>query len=227
TPDGEVWRSAMIDAPVFPAATPEAFYELLKASTSKAPDAMKNYAAAHPQIARFGAWAGSAPWLSSYAEEQFNSLNSFLFVDGSGAEHPVRWSIVPTAQATPIPHEELTKRGPDFLEQEITDRVRNGPQTWTLVVTLANPGDPTADPTQEWPADRKTMNVGRLVAQKIEPEPDGPCRDINFDPTVLPDGIRTSDDPFPAARSAAYARSYDLRTAEAQFYPRTATGATP
>jgi len=39
--------------------------------------------------------------------------------------------------------------------------------------------------------------------------------------------MRTSDDPFPAARSAAYAKSYDLRTAEAKDYPRTTTGATP
>ena len=34
--------------------------------------------------------------------------------------------------------------------------------------------------------------------------------------------MRTSDDPFPAARSSAYAKSYDLRTAEAKDYPRTA-----
>ena len=63
------------------------------------------------------------------------------------------------------------------------------------------------------------------VVKAIEAEADGPCRDINFDPTVLPGGIRTSDDPFPAARSAAYARSYDLRTSEAKDYPRTASGA--
>jgi catalase len=97
---------------------------------------------------------------------------------------------------------------------------------WTLSVTLANPGDPTADPTQVWPPDRRTIDVGALIVREIEAEPDGPCRDINFDPTVLPSGISTSDDPFPAARSAAYARSYDLRTSEAKDYPRTAPGAT-
>ena len=43
---------------------------------------------------------------------------------------------------------------------------------------------------------------------------------INFDPTILPGGITVSDDPFPAARSAAYARSFDLRTAEEKDYPR-------
>ena len=65
------------------------------------------------------------------------------------------------------------------------------------------------------------------MVQQIQPEQDGPCRDINFDPTVLPPGIRTSDDPFPAARSAAYAKSYDRRAAEAKDYPRTATDAKP
>ena len=225
TPDGEVWRSAMIDPPFFPVSTPQAFYELLIASASKDPDAMKTFAGAHPEIAAFGAWAKSAPWTGSYAEERFNSLNSFVFADSSGAEKTVRWSLLPAAQPVPISQEDLAKRGPDFLEQEIAERVRGGPQHWTMVVSVADPGDPTADPSKAWPEDRRAIEVGTLIVQQIEAERDGPCRDINFDPTVLPSGMRTSDDPFPAARSAAYAKSYDLRTAEAADYPRTATEA--
>jgi catalase len=227
TPDGQEWRSAMIDPPVFAVATPQAFYELLTASGSKDPEAMKSFAAAHPEFGAFVAWAQSAPWTGSFAEDRFNSLNSFVFTDGSGTDHSVRWSLLPAAQPVAVPPAELAKLGPDFLDQDIVERVAAGPQRWTLAVTVANPGDPTADPTKAWPADRRTVEVGSLVVQKIETEPDGPCRDINFDPTVLPDGIRTSDDPFPAARSAAYAKSYDLRTAEDQAYPRTETGAKP
>src|SRR6516164_2024171 len=227
TPDGEVWRSAMIDAPFFPVSTPQAFYELLLASASKDPDAMKTFAGAHPEIAAFGAWAKSAPWTGSYAEERFNSLNSFVFTDSSGAEHTVRWSLLPAAQPIPVSPEDLAKLGPDFLEQEIIERVRGGPQRWTMVVSVADPGDPTADPSKAWPEDRRAVEVGTLTVQQIEPERDGPCRDINFDPTVLPSGMRTSDDPFPAARSAAYSKSYDLRTAEAKDYPRTVTDAKP
>ena len=227
TPDGQEWRTAMINAPFFPVSTPQAFYDLLLASASKDPNAMKTFAGAHPEIAAFGAWAKSAPWTGSYAEERFNSLNTFIFIDNSGAEHAVRWSLLPAAQPVPVSPDDLAKRGPDFLEQEITERVRGGPQRWTMVVTVANPGDPTADPSKAWPEDRRTVEVGTLTVQQIEPERDGPCRDINFDPTVLPTGIRTSDDPFPAARSSAYAKSYDRRTAEAKDYPRTATGANP
>jgi catalase len=221
-PGGAVWRTAMIDAPVFPAATPESFYDLLRASASKAPDAMKNYAAAHPEIAAFGAWAGSAPFMASYAETRFNSLNSFVFTDASGADHVVRWSLLPQAAPEPLTEAALAQRGPDYLEHEIADRVGKAPQRWNLSVTLANDGDPSADPTKAWPANRRMIEIGTLTVQRIEPEADGPCREINFDPTVLPDGMRVSDDPFPAARSAAYARSYDLRTAEAGDYPRTA-----
>ena len=227
TPDGELWRSAMIDPPFFPVSTPQAFYELLIASASKDPNAMKTFAGAHPEIAAFGAWAKSAPWTGSYAEDRFNSLNSFVLTDSSSAEHTVRWSLLPAAQPVSVPPDDLAKRGPDFLEQEITERVRGGPQRWTLVVTVANPGDPTADPSKAWPEDRRTIEVGTLTVQQIEPERDGPCRDINFDPTVLPSGMRTSDDPFPAARSSVYAKSYDLRTAEAKDYPRTAAEAKP
>jgi catalase len=227
TPDGQEWRSAMIDPPFFTVSTPQGFYELLRASGSKDPNAMKVFVAAHPEYAKFGEWAKTAPWTGSYAEERFNSLNSFIFVDGSGAEHAVRWSLLPAAQPVAISPDELAKRGPDFLEQEIAQRVASDPQRWTMVVTAANPGDPTADPTEAWPADRRTIEVGTFIAQHVQAERDGPCRDINFDPTVLPSGIRTSDDPFPAARSAAYAKSYDLRTAEAKDYPRTAPGATP
>jgi catalase len=225
TPDGEQWRSAMIDAPIFPVSNPQAFYQLLTASGSKDPNAMKTFIAANPGFLTFVGWAKSAPWTGSYAEERYNSLNSFLFVDGSGAKHAIRWSLVPAAQPVPITPEELGKRGPDFLEQEITQRVAAGPQHWSLELTLANPDDQTADPNKAWPADRRTVKVGTLTAQQIEPERDGPCRDINYDPTVLPVGITTSDDPFPAARSAAYSRSYNSRTAEAAYYPRTETGA--
>lgn len=226
TPDGQEWRSAMINPPYFPVSSPQVFYELQQVSASKDPEAMKRFAAAHPEFPHFGEWAKSAPWTGSYAEDRFNSLNSFVFTNAAGTDHVVRWSLIPAAAPVDITPEELAKRGPNTLEEEITQRVASGPQRWTMMVTVANAGDQTADPSKAWPDDRRSINVGTLIAQQIEAEPNGPCRDINYDPTVLPAGISTSDDPFPAARSSAYAKSFDLRTAEAKDYPRT-TGAKP
>ncbi len=221
TSDGDVWRSAMIDAPIFAVSTPQAFYDLLQ-SAPKGGEAMKSFVGRHPEFTAFAGWAGTAPWTSSYAEDSFNGLNTFLFVDAAGNTRAVRWSLRPAATPVPIVPDELAKRGPNYLEQEIAGRVAAAPQRWTMFVTVAEPGDQTADPSKAWPSDRRAVEVGTLVVNKVVAEPDGPCRDINFDPTVLPRGVSVSDDPFPAARSAAYARSYDLRTSEAKDYPRTA-----
>lgn len=226
TPDGREWRSAMITAPFFPVATVDAFYALQQASGSKDGAAMPAFAATHPELAAFGTWAKSAPWNGSYAEDRFNGLNSFVFTNASGQDATVRWSFVPVAQPVAVSPDELKKRGPDTLEREITERIGKGPATWTMVVQVANTGDPTADPSKVWPEDRRKVEVGALTVRTIVPEPDGPCRDVNFDPTVLPSGMRTSDDPFPAARSAAYRISFDRRSSESAAYPATG-GAKP
>ncbi|CAN5393471.1 catalase family peroxidase [soil metagenome] len=220
TPDRQDWRSAMIDAPFFPVSTPQAFYELQQALANKAdPDAMKKFAGAHPEIGAFGQWAGSAPFTASFAEDRFNSLDSFIFSDASGHDRAVRWSFVPVAQPVAVSAEELKQRDPDFLAKDLRERVGQQPVRWTMQVTVAEPGDPTADPSKTWPESRHTIDVGTLIVAKIEAEANGPCRELNFDPTVLPAGMRVSDDPFPAARSAAYSVSYNRRTAEENSYP--------
>ncbi|WP_144147197.1 catalase family peroxidase [Paraburkholderia sp. BCC1884] len=224
-PDGSEWRSAMIDAPFFAVATPQAFYALLQALGNKDdPDAMKHFIAAHPEFPAFFKWASTTPMTGSYAQERFNSLDSFVFTNATGQDSTVRWSLVPDATPQTLSAEELKQRGPDFLDADITQRVANAPQRWTMIVTVANPEDPTADPSKAWPDDRRTVTAGTLVVKAIESEPDGPCRDLNFDPTVLPGGMHVSDDPFPAARSAAYAVSFNRRTAEDNHYPHTDAG---
>ena len=127
---------------------------------------MAKFAGAHPEIAAFGGWAKSAPWTGSYAEEPYNGLNSFIFTDSSGNDHAVRWSLTPAAQPVPVPPEELAKRGPNFLETEIMDRIKNGPARWTMQVTVANAGDQTADPSKAWPQDRRSVEVGTLTVRQ-------------------------------------------------------------
>jgi catalase len=225
TPDGNDWRSAMIDAPFFAVATPQAFYALLQALARKDdPDAMKQFVAAHPEFGAFYAWATRTPVTGSYAQERYNGLNSFVMTNEAGQDSTVRWSFVPEAQPQEMSADELKQLGSDFLATDITRRVASAPQRWTMIVTVANPGDPTADPSKAWPDDRRKVTAGTLVVDTIEPEPDGPCRDINFDPTILPSGIHVSDDPFPAARSAAYSVSFNRRSAEDRDYPHTVTG---
>jgi catalase len=82
------------------------------------------------------------------------------------------------------------------------------------MITIAQPGDPTDDATVAWPLERPQLDVGTLTIEHAEGEDRGACRDINFDPLVLPVGMEPSDDPLLSARSAAYSRSFTRRVAE-------------
>jgi catalase len=225
SPNGQEWRSGMNNSPVFVVSNPRDFYELTLAQDiapalgKPDPAAMKRFAATHPDSAPFIEWSQTAPWTASWADQAYNGLNAFRFIDAGGTSHLVRWSMEPTISPTPVQHEALASMGPDFLEHDLVRRLSEGPLTWHLMVTFAEPGDPSNDATKAWPSNRKRMDVGTLVVQKAELEANGPCRDFNYDPTILPTGIAVSDDPLLAARSAAYAKSFDLRTAEAADYP--------
>jgi len=228
SPDGQEWRSGMNAMPVFPVSTPRAFYELTRTSdidprTGKPdPDATKAYIGSHPETAAFAAWAKSAPWTTSFAQDSYNSLNAFRFVDRSGGSYAVRWAMVATTPAQTATPDQLKTMGPDFLETDLKQRLSQGPLRWNFMVTLGAKGDPANDATKAWPSNRPQVNVGTLVVEQAEDEANGPCRDYNYDPLILPRGVKPSDDPLLAARSAAYAVSFDKRTAEAAHYPRTA-----
>jgi catalase len=235
-PDGEEWRSGMNNSPVFVVSNPADFYAFTKTQeidpkTGKPdPEATAQFFATHPQSQAFAHWAKTAPWSGSWVDETYNSLDAFYFVDSKGQRHLVRWSMVPTAPFVSVPRATLAKEGPNFLAADLSKRLAQGPLTWHLVVTLADQGDPSNDATIAWPADRPHIDVGTLVITRAEPEANGLCRDYNYEPTILPAGIVVSDDPLLPARSAAYARSFDLRTAEAADYPRhpeSATGDAP
>jgi catalase len=220
--NGQQWRTGMNSMPVFPVATPQAFYALLQAqqpgpATGK-PDAAKLAAffAAHPETAAFLAWIKTAKPSASYATESYWSLNAFWLIDAQGQKHAVRWRMVPEARASAN-----GASGANYLDADLAARLAQAPLRWHLIITLAEPGDPTNDATKAWPQDRRDIDAGTLLLTRTEAQDDGACRDINYDPTVLPHGIAISDDPLLPARSAAYATSYLRRTSEEARLPGT------
>lgn len=226
--NGQQWRTGMNSMPVFPVATPQAFFELLQAqqpdpSTGK-PDPAKlgAFFKAHPETGAFLTWVKTAKPSASYATESYWSLNAFEFVDANGQQHAVRWRMVPE-------NGDSTAGGadPNYLDADLAQRLARAPQRWHVMVTLANPGDPTNDATKTWPSDRHDIDAGTLVLTSTQPQASGACRDINYDPTILPNGIRISDDPLLPARSAAYATSYLRRTSEEAHLPGTAATTQP
>jgi catalase len=222
--DGQQWRTAMNSSPVFVVSTPQAFYQLLQAqqpdpATGKPdPRTLAAFFAAHPETAEFRAWAKATPPSASWATQSYYSLDAFIFVGPDGERHAVRWRMVPQT-APGASAAETAPHSPNDLALDLRKRLSQGPLRWRLWVTFAAPGDPIDDAAEEWPADRPTLNAGTLVIERTEPQASGPCRDVNYDPLVLPHGIAGSGDPLLAARSAVYAVSYLRRTSEEAHLP--------
>ncbi|MFJ2993704.1 catalase family peroxidase [Pandoraea sp. NPDC087047] len=221
--DGEQWRMGMNTTPLFAVRTPQEFYEQLAASrpdpaTGKPdPAKLQAFFAAHPDTQPFRDWVKGHPPSSSYANAAYYGINAFYFVDAHGQRSAVRWSMQPELPFDVVSDKE--KGEANYLAAELYDRLQKGPVRWHLLLTVAEPGDPIDDATRQWPATRKQVDAGTLVLSRASSQDDGACRDINFDPTVLPAGIETSGDPLLAARSAAYALSYKRRTREEALNP--------
>lgn len=221
--DGEQWRTGMNAMPVFPVATPQAFYEQVVATTPDPatgkpdPAKAKAFFTGHPETQAFLGWVKTAKPPASFVTETYRSINAFYLRDKDGQRHAVRWAVVPetpeTGDGTPPAGD------PDYLAADLKKRLAAGPARWHLMMTLAADGDPVNDATKAWPDDRKTVDAGTLVIDSWQDQTSGPCRDVNYDPTILPKGMETSDDPLLAARSAAYAQSYLRRTSEEGHLP--------
>ncbi len=215
-PNGEEWRTAMVNIPVFLVNTPQAFSEFLVASS---PDpatgkvngaAMNAFLANHPETAAALKTIGSHPSSSGFGDSAYFALNAFRFVNAKGESVPVRWSLAPDQTFTPP----ASAAGKNYLFDALIKQVHTTSMRWRLLLTVGQPGDPTAEAASPWPPDRKQIDAGTLSIDSIESEDTSPTRDINFDPLVLPDGIAPSDDPLLSARSAAYSQSFTRRERE-------------
>jgi len=159
-------------------------------------------------------WQQDTPLSTSFANETYYSINAFRFIDDAGKAWMVRWSFEPETPFEAIDKATLAAQPANFLFDDVIARLARNPLRWRLIVTIAEPGDPTGDATQMWPKDRRRIDVGTLVIDRALVEENGDCRNITFDPLILPSGIAPSDDPLLPARSGAYASSLARRDGE-------------
>ena len=215
--DGEEWRTAMVNIPVFVVKTPREFNEFQLASSpdpatgKNIPGAMHAFLASHPETAAALQVIGQHPFSSGFGDSPYYALNAFRFVNAQGESTPVRWFVKPEQTFAP---NSAAATGKNYLFDGLIAQLHAKPLRWHLILILGQPGDPTDDATLAWPPDRKQIDAGMLTINTIESEDTSPTRDINFDPLVLPDGISPSDDPLLSARSAAYSQSFTRREGE-------------
>jgi len=221
-PDGEEWRTAMVNLPVFPFQTPRDFYDNLVASqpdpqTGKPdPKKMAAFAASHPATVRALSIIQSHAPSSSFDNTAFNSLNAFRFINAAGTSIPVRWSLAPMQPFQAVTTVATAQTDKNYMFDALIASILQHPLQWHLIITIGNPGDPTDDATMAWPDGREQVDVGTVTLDHIESEETSPARDINFDPLVLPSGMAPSDDPLLSARSAIYSQSFTRRAGEAK-----------
>jgi catalase len=219
-PNGEEWRTGMNNIPVFVANSAQGFYDLLLAAapdpaTGKPdPAKMGAFLTKHPESAKAFQLIRGQPVSSGFANSAYNSLDAFRFINAQGANVPVRWAMVPVQPFEPISAAPAEKAGTNYLFDALIASIHSHPLQWHLIITLGQPGDPTADATLPWPPDRQQVDAGTLTIDQVESEDTSPARDVNFDPLVLPNGIAGSDDPLLSARSAAYMKSFTRREGE-------------
>jgi catalase len=216
-PDGEEWRTAMVNIPVFVVNTPQAFTEFLVVSSPDPATGKMNSAALgaflakHPETAAALKVIGSHPFSSGFADSRYYGLNAFRFVNAQGESAAVRWYVTPDQSV-----ETTNRAGLDnnYLFDALIAQIHSKPLGWHLMLTVGQPGDPTAEAASQWPPDRQQIDAGILTFDSIESDDTSSTRNITFDPLVLPDGIAPSDDPLLSARSAAYSVSFRRREGE-------------
>ena len=117
--------------------------------------------------------------------------------------------------ARTVTEEEAAQWPPQFLVEEMCQRVAREPVRWELAFELAQDGDPTHDQLLAWPASRPRIHAGTLTLTAEHPDQDV-VEGMVFDPTNVPAGIECSDDPLLAFRSAVYGASHAARTRESK-----------
>lgn len=216
-PGGKLHQMAMLNTPMFGAAHPQTFLDLMLAlqpdpATGKPdPEKMKSFKASHPDnLAQAQYLAGNNP-PASYANSAYWGIHTFKFIDKKNRTTLVRWRFVPQDGEQRLGDDELKTAGANFLEQALIGRAQQGPVRWDMLVSIGMAGDPQDDPTQTWPEGRKEIKVGTLSITAAMPQKGAACEAINFDPLVMANGIAPTNDPVLLFRSPAYAVSFGKR----------------
>ena len=207
----------------FPARTAQEFLEFLQAAYQSGPGVahptpIERFLGSHPAALAFIQTPKPVP--TSFAREQYFGVNAYKFVNSSGAARFGRYQITPENGTEYLGDDKAKAQSPDFLFEEISRRLTNGPIRFAIRVQLAQDGDVVDDSTVQWPQDRTIVQLGRLELASVLSSDTAEQRKIIFDPIPRVDGIEPSADPLLEPRADLYLlsgrrRRSDAATAEA------------
>ncbi len=199
----------------FPTRTAQEFGEFLAAVVASTPDqphpnAIEQFLGAHPNALKFVQTPKPTP--TSFAHESFFAVSAFKFTAADGSTHFGRYRILPDAGSQYLDAATAKAQGPDFLFNELKQRIAKGPVKYRIMVQIAEPGDVTDDATVRWPESRKFVEFGEVVLNAVASD-DTDHRRIIFDPIPRVSGIEASADPLFDPRADLYLLSGRRRRA--------------
>jgi catalase len=219
-PNNEVWQMGNISSPVFGAVTPEQFMGRLQSlqpdPTTKVADPIKvkAFADANPEVLIQGKYFASQPVPASYAATNYWGVHGYGFSNAKKEKMWGKYIFEPVGGVQTLTDEEAKAKGPNFLFDDLRQRVMEGKVAFNFNLEIAQPGDVLTNATIPLPEGRKKITLGVLKIVAVAPDSTGPCLNITFDPNIMPAGIEGAADPVLRARTAPYAVSLGRRIVE-------------
>jgi catalase len=191
----------------FPARTGQDFLEFLSAiaatDLTRFPGSpLEKYLGTHPAALAFVQTPKPPP--SSFARETYFGLTAMRFISQDGVSSHGRYRILPEAGNEHLDAAAVVARGPNYLFDELEQRVAKEPVKFRVVAQLAEDGDTVNDVTVQWPDSRKLLELGTLSFTAPVLDDAHEQKQIIFDPIPRVDGIDASDDPLLELRAAVY-----------------------
>ncbi len=212
-PNGEESDLITVTIPLFFAKTPEAFVDIadfFKAAKEGFPNLkelakiMWKYPESKASLQMLKEMRSPA----SFSMCQYYSIHAFYFINAEGRRQAIKYEWVPDAGLSMLEKKEVAKQAPEYLDEEMEERLKQCPVGFKLNIQIGGENDPTDDPTTAWSEDKQVITIGHLmISRKSAVSKDT----LMFDPTNIPEGIECSEDQILHFRHSAYAVSYERR----------------
>ncbi len=212
-PNGKVSDLITVTIPLFFAKTPQAFVDIAGFFQS-AKEGFPNLKELAKILWKYPESKASLQMLkemrspASFSTCQYYSIHAFYFINKEGRRQAIKYEWVPDAGLSMLEKGEVAEHSPEYLNEEMDKRLKEGPVGFKLNIQIGGENDPTDDPTTAWSEDKQVITIGHLMISKKSEV----CKDtLLFDPTNIPEGIECSEDRILHFRHSVYAVSYERR----------------